>query len=155
MFVASYRNTEAGVRRARSLTAAPKQIVEQRPKTDASLLLRRVRIAEMRARAGRAAAIYALSRSIQGALGPSWKDLVTQVAAWHGVQASEIMSDSRRKKVMVARRDAIVAVYVNCRISGRRLSSTELGQRFNRDHTTILHALRKNGIPSIQHRGSE
>jgi chromosomal replication initiation ATPase DnaA len=64
-----------------------------------------------------------------------------------------VMSVSRNRKVVAARTDAIGAVWLNCEVEGARPMLPSVGRIFKRDHTTILHALRKLGIGSIQHEG--
>lgn len=78
--------------------------------------------------------------------------LLEQVAFWHEVTVADLRGPERR--FHAARFDAIAAVYVNCRIDGRRLSLHEIGRHFGfRDHTTILNALRRRGL-TPQRRGA-
>lgn len=72
--------------------------------------------------------------------------LISMVAAWHGVGELDILSSSRRRPVIAAKHDAIAAVFLNCRIDGRRYSMTEIGRLFGIDHTTAFHALQKRGL---------
>lgn len=74
------------------------------------------------------------------------RDVIGSVAAWHGFSLADILGHSRRRDICVARYDAIEAVWYNCRLGGNRLSLNVLGRLFNRDHTTILHALQSRGI---------
>lgn len=77
----------------------------------------------------------------------SIKEIIIRVAAWHGRKYSEIIGQSRNRELMVARHDAIAAVYLIFRSERRHLSLPEMGRAFGgRDHTTILHALRQRGI---------
>lgn len=69
--------------------------------------------------------------------------MIEMVAAWHGLTGADILSNSRKRVIVTARRDAIVAVMHNCRIMGRPLSYPEVGRVFGRDHTTILFAIGK------------
>lgn len=78
--------------------------------------------------------------------------IISQVAAWHGLVHNDILGPSRERHVVAARFDAIVAVYENCTVQGRPMSTNELGRVFNRDHTSILSAFRKRGVVSLQHR---
>lgn len=73
--------------------------------------------------------------------------LIAMVAAWHDMTAGDILGGSRNKRNVAARYDAIAAVWLNCRIDGRRYSLPEVGRAFNgMDHTTVLYALRKVGV---------
>lgn len=77
----------------------------------------------------------------------SIEEIIIRVAAWHGRKYSEIIGQSRNRELMVARHDAIAAVYLIFRSERRHLSLPEMGRAFGgRDHTTILHALRQRGI---------
>ena len=74
------------------------------------------------------------------------RDMIARVAAWHGVSAEEILNTNIRRKIVVeARRDAIVAVWRNCLIEGHKPTLPGMGRVFNSDHTSILYALRKRG----------
>lgn len=74
------------------------------------------------------------------------RDLIGMVAAWHGVTADEIVGPGKPSNIMAARHDAVVAVYTNCRFQGGRYSLKQIGKVFHRDHTSILHSLKKAGI---------
>ena len=63
--------------------------------------------------------------------------LVNTVGERTGVDARLIWSDSRMKKIAFARQVVMFLAYR----SG--LSSTQIGRRFNRDHTTVMHGIRK------------
>lgn len=78
--------------------------------------------------------------------GTSPRKLIAMVAAWHGVGELDVMGKDRRRNAVDARHDAVVAVYLNCKIDGRRYSLTELGRVFGIDHTSALHALKKRGV---------
>jgi chromosomal replication initiation ATPase DnaA len=72
----------------------------------------------------------------------SAREIITQVALRHGFRYSEIIGPSRNKAVVLARHEAMVEV-------ARRkpnYSVPMIGKAFNRDHTTILHALNKAGF---------
>lgn len=73
-------------------------------------------------------------------------DIIARVAAWHGMTTADIMCKSRADRLVAARHDAIVAVYLNCRFEGKRASLLKLGRIFGLDHTSCLFALRKMGI---------
>jgi hypothetical protein len=80
------------------------------------------------------------------------KKLIGMVAAWHGLEVEDILGPRRRHPIIAARHDAIEAIYLNCRRGGRRYSLPEVGRALgNRDHTTILHALKKRGIPTARY----
>lgn len=63
--------------------------------------------------------------------------LVDIVAERTGVDASMVWGDGRMRKIAFARQ---VTMFVAYR-SG--LSSVQIARRFNRDHTTVMHAVRK------------
>lgn len=112
MFVASYHNTMRGIQRIRS---------ERQP-----------------------APIYDIPQPLFPVPTPptSSKEIIARVAAWHGYSYSDIVGISRLKPLIVARKDAIVAV----KLAYPRLSLSALGRIFRRDHTTILHHLQRAGL---------
>lgn len=84
--------------------------------------------------------------SIRGDNGPCPRELISMVAAWHGLTYSDILGKSRAHVVIAARFDAVAAVYGQCRMDGRKYSLGELGRLFKRDHTTALWALKRMGM---------
>jgi chromosomal replication initiation ATPase DnaA len=81
--------------------------------------------------AGEPAAI-APDRSMAGC-----RVIVAQIAKEHGVTFAEIMGQRRLKPVAAARKAAVIAVAAHM----PRWTLAKIGEFFNRDHTTILHAL--------------
>ncbi len=69
------------------------------------------------------------------------KKIIAQVAALHGLSVREVLSNRRNRPVVEARFDAIKAV-ADIRPD---MSLPQIGRLFGRDHTTILHALRRRG----------
>lgn len=69
------------------------------------------------------------------------REIISRVGALHGYTLAEITGPRLEKKLVQARFDAIKAV------ADHRpdLSLPQIGRIFNRDHTSILHALRKRG----------
>lgn len=70
---------------------------------------------------------------------PGHREIIEHVAHSYGVTVEAIMSKSRMDKIAEARHAAIRAV-ANSRPDW---SLTMIGKVFGRDHTTILHSLRK------------
>lgn len=68
--------------------------------------------------------------------------LIERVAAWHNMPAAIIMGRRRSRYIIAARFDAIAAVHV----AYPKWGLARLGRLFDRDHTTILNALRKRGM---------
>lgn len=66
--------------------------------------------------------------------------IVRMIAARHDVTAADILGSSRKRHIVEARWAAIVAVRY---ATGDK--PTTLARFFNRDHTSILHALAKAG----------
>lgn len=71
----------------------------------------------------------------------SWRFLVAYAALRTGVKQREILSDSRSRDVIPARYYAIGLVFQHT-----QGSLPQIGKAFGRDHSTILHALRKQGV---------
>ncbi len=70
------------------------------------------------------------------------RELIERVAAWHQISAGLILSDVRHRLVIEARFDAVAAV----KLAHPRISLTRLGEIFDRDHSSVLSALRKRGV---------
>ncbi len=73
------------------------------------------------------------------AVKPPVRQIIERIAAFHGTTYDQIVGVRLDRGLVAARHDAIKAV------SDARpdLSSPQIGKFFNRDHTTILHALAK------------
>jgi hypothetical protein len=70
---------------------------------------------------------------------PTSSDIINVCAGHFGVHGKEIVGQARRKEVTRARHAAMAIIR---RITGRSLPT--IGKRFgNRDHSTVLHAMRK------------
>jgi hypothetical protein len=71
---------------------------------------------------------------------PSPKFIVKLIATKHEMTVAELLGPRRGRALVAARDEALGLVYTHC----RALSLHQLGELFGgRDHTTILHALRK------------
>ncbi len=66
------------------------------------------------------------------------QEIISNIAAVHGIPVEAIMSPRRDRQAVNARFDAIVAV----RNEHPHLSLTQMGKIFKRDHTSLIHALR-------------
>jgi hypothetical protein len=69
------------------------------------------------------------------------KTIVKLVALRHNLSPDDLSGPRRSSHVVKARHEAIALVYTHC----PHLSLPAIGRWFQRDHTTILHALRKAG----------
>ena len=67
-----------------------------------------------------------------------WRVIVARVATWHGLTSKDILGDDRTRPVVAARHEAFFHVVVET-----GLTLPQIGKRFNRDHTTIMHGVRK------------
>lgn len=75
---------------------------------------------------------------------PSWKVLLALVAAKHGLKPSDLTGPDRARPYVEARYDAIALIYTHMDVS-----LPVLGKKFGgRDHSSILHGLRRRGIPA-------
>lgn len=71
---------------------------------------------------------------------PSPKTIIKLVALKHGVARVDVVGPPRTRPIVAARHEAIGLIYTHC----KHYSLPELGRFFgNRDHTTMLHAMRK------------
>jgi hypothetical protein len=76
------------------------------------------------------------------------KDVVREVAHEFGVEVEELAGRSHRWAVSHPRQIAMVI----CKELGNR-STAQIGRQFGRDHTTVIHALRKWGDTVRELRG--
>ncbi len=78
------------------------------------------------------------------------RQIIDMVACWHDVPVRDILGDGRFSHIVLARQDAIEAVYLNCTTfkGGKwaRPSLVRLGEVFNKDHTACFYALKKRGL---------
>lgn len=65
------------------------------------------------------------------------RQIIAMVAERYSVPVDLLLSRRRHRKVDAARMDAIKAVH----LAKPHLSTTQIGEIFDRHHTTILHAL--------------
>jgi len=72
----------------------------------------------------------------------SVRSIIAQVEREHGLSEGSIVSPTRKTAVIKARFEAIA----RAREARPDLSLPQLGRIFGRDHTTVLHALRKMGL---------
>lgn len=72
------------------------------------------------------------------------RDIATEVASRHGLLLREITGPDRHKSVCNARFEAMHLIYQERWPDGRRVYSLpQIGKFFNRDHTTVLNALKR------------
>lgn len=69
---------------------------------------------------------------------PSWRFIVRLVGLKHHVPIKTLMGRNRAKQITVARQEAMFLLYTHC-----TPNYSELGRRFDRDHTTVWHLVRK------------
>jgi len=72
---------------------------------------------------------------------PSYRTILREVAAKHNTTVAAIIGGSHARSIMPARRQAAARMYLEL-----GMSLTSIGERMNRDHTTILHMLRKAAV---------
>lgn len=75
---------------------------------------------------------------------PSWKFLLAYCCLKHSVSQKAVLSGRRNLHIIACRYEAMALVYTH-----QKRSTPEMGKMFNRDHTAILHALRKAGVKKL------
>lgn len=68
---------------------------------------------------------------------PRVEEIQSCVSSWFGIPVYEMLSDSREAERVLPRH---VAMYLTRHLTP--LSLPAIGRAFNRDHTTVIHALR-------------
>lgn len=81
---------------------------------------------------------------------PVWRLIAEEVCIKHGVNMNDLISHRREANIVKARYEAFWRCYRET-----SMSLPQIGHRFDRDHTTVLHGLRKyrkmlDAIPSKQ-----
>ena len=131
-FVRSVLSKREEERRQRALAAAAAERARFRAEHKA------LQEAVKRAReATRKAKEEAEAKKIDGRL--SVREIIAHVAALHCLKAGDLVGPRRMKHIIEARHEAI-RIVADLRPD---LSLPQIGRVFNKDHTTILHALRK------------
>lgn len=69
-------------------------------------------------------------------------DIQRAVAASHGIPVDRLIGPGRARRLVEARNEAIALAYR----ARPDMSLVQLGRAFKRDHTTILHSVRKTGV---------
>jgi chromosomal replication initiation ATPase DnaA len=77
---------------------------------------------------------------------PAHIRIIREVAAAHRIKRELILSNDRHRPVVAARVEAIARVYQEVKVDGKPPSLLRLGRWFDKDHTSILHALTKAGL---------
>lgn len=68
----------------------------------------------------------------------NWREIIADVSERHGLTTEEILGPSRARRCAWPRHEAWALIWEQ-----GRLSTTEIGRRFNRDHTTVLIGIRR------------
>lgn len=71
-------------------------------------------------------------------LRPAWKIITEQMCRKHGITVAEILSPRRDKRLNLVRQEIWYRL-----TRETTMSLPQIGRRFNRDHTSILHGVRK------------
>lgn len=151
MYVVSYRHTMANAKRI--VNEAPPQRPRRQRLAEISLAYLAKQEAERKkAEREKAEALAAAkAKPLPVPLDLSWMirrpstapQIIARVAAWHGMSASDILTEGRGSNAVSAvRMDAVAAVAVNC----PHLTLTQLAKIFKRHHSTIISALRERGL---------
>ncbi len=64
--------------------------------------------------------------------------IVEETAAAHGVTVAEMMGPRRIRRIAHARQEAMATIYAET-----KFSYPQVGEFFGRDHTTVIHAVRR------------
>lgn len=70
-----------------------------------------------------------------------WGAIVTEVSVKTGVSVYDILSPNREKHVVLARYEALYRTAMET-----TMSYPAIGRRFNRDHATIIHGIKKHAL---------
>lgn len=158
MLAVAYKNTMAGAKRIvrdpqeRRLSSRDRLIAlsqEWQRRQDEKARQEAERKARIREQVEREKAKWAAKLEGVRALAPKFShhdEIIARVAAWHGLTLKDIYADIRQDHYVVARRDAMAAVWLNCQLEGRAPTLNTMARAFKRDHTSVLYSLRMVGI---------
>lgn len=74
---------------------------------------------------------------------PSVRGIIETVAAEHRVRVCDMLSRRQTSALAKARWDAMARIRASLCICGKPPSLPQIGRWFDRDHSTVLHGLRK------------
>jgi chromosomal replication initiation ATPase DnaA len=69
-----------------------------------------------------------------------WRDQVEAICQQHEVALDEVLGRRRTRRIVAARHNVMVA------LRARGWSTTRIGQILCRDHSTVVHALKKDKL---------
>ena len=69
---------------------------------------------------------------------PQWKIIARQICAKYNVDFDEVFSDRRHKHLVLIRHEIFYRLKVDL-----QMSYPQIAEKFNKDHTTVLHGVRK------------
>lgn len=69
---------------------------------------------------------------------PQWKIIARQICAKYNVDFDEVCSERRHKHLVLIRHEIFYRLKVDL-----QMSYPQIAEKFNKDHTTILHGVRK------------
>lgn len=81
---------------------------------------------------------------------PNWLRITAEVGARHKLTVKVLTSPSRNRKVVMARNEAFWRLREEA-----SLSFPQIGMKFGRDHTTVLHGYRQHAKRLASQRGAE
>lgn len=113
-----------------------KYIVPTSPRVSRQIQAMLRAIAEHRGRTGHVSSVF-LRKELPPEIRvqPTIDEIIRCCTKFYGLTSAEMMSERRTARIVRAR---MVAAYLCCKLTTRSLPT--IGHRFNRDHTTILHA---------------
>jgi hypothetical protein len=69
---------------------------------------------------------------------PSWRVILDDVCKKHRLHPRDVLGPSRARNLVACRHEAMWVIYTST-----SMSFPQIGLRFNRDHSVVLHAVRK------------
>lgn len=72
-----------------------------------------------------------------------WSRIVQEVAEQHNIDVPSIMGEARFLHIVRARNEAMWRMRHEIVVDGKPISFPQIGRRFGKDHTSVLHSVRK------------
>lgn len=71
-----------------------------------------------------------------------WSRILLEVSQKHGIDEATLLGNSRFAHVVLARNEAMWRMRHEIIVAGKPMSFPQIGRRFGRDHSTIIHGVK-------------
>lgn len=72
-----------------------------------------------------------------------WSSILREVSAKHNIDARTLLGSARYRDAVLARNEAFYRIRHEVRVNNEPMSYPEIGRRFGKDHTSVIHGVRR------------